>query len=506
MKIMKKTIFFLSTIALIVLGALSLSCTALEDERNANGSVTYSLSVNRGETTKALEESGNNLSKSFAKGDKIALVYQAGGVTKVVQSNALTDADIHSGGKSADFSVTLDGTPDENSPVKYIYPASLANNEGEVNYDALKTQEGTLASIAAKLDLGLYEGTLSGTTLPASVTLANPLVICNFTIKDGDTDMTSAVTKLTIKNGSTVYFVNNASPLSNIWVAVKPVTSGNISIYAAKGKDLYTKEVTSPSLAAGNYYDITVTTAQIPGAISGLFTINASGDLAYFSQGNLQYIGSATTPYWKFADSQTGYLGTTTGQNSNATNVDRDLFGWGTKDYPNKVSTNNADYNTWAEWGNNAILNGGNTENSGWHTLTYDEWSYIFSTRSPSSGTRYAKAVVNGVNGVILLPDDWNNSYYTLSQRNQKAKDFTSNNVNSDNWTNKLEAHGAVFLPAAGYRTGTDFNGTTSSFYGSSSGSTNGNAYYMFFSPNAMDYYTLRNRHYGASVRLVRKL
>lgn len=506
MKIMKKTIFFLSTIALIVFGALSLSCTSLEDERNANGSVTYSLSVNRGETTKALEESGNNLSKSFAKGDKIALVYQLGGVTKVVQSNALTDADIHSEGKSADFSVTLEGTPDENSPVKYIYPASLANNVGEVNYDALKTQDGTLTSIAKNLDLGLYEGTLSGTTLPVNVTLTNPLVICNFTIKDGDNVMTSAVTKLTIKNGSTVYFVN-ASSLNNIWVAVKPVTSGNISIYAAKGKDLYTKEVSNPSLEAGKYYTITVTTAQIPGAISGLFTINANGDLAYFSQGNLQYIGSAATPYWKFADSQTGYLGTSTGQNSNATNVDRDLFGWGTKDYPNKVSTNNADY-TWAEWGNNAISNGGNTENSGWHTLTYDEWSYIFSTRGLSTSYRFVKARVNEVNGVILLPDDWDNSY-TLNQRNQKKKDFTSNIVNIDNWTNKLEAHGAVFLPAAGYRTGTDFNGTTSSFYGSSSGyssGSSGKAYYLFFSGADMDYYTLRDRYYGASVRLVRKL
>ena len=35
------------------------------------------------------------------------------------------------------------------------------------------------------------------------------------------------------------------------------------------------------------------------GAINGLFTINENGDQVYFSQGNLQYIGSAATPYWK---------------------------------------------------------------------------------------------------------------------------------------------------------------------------------------------------------------
>ena len=63
------------------------------------------------------------------------------------------------------------------------------------------------------------------------------------------------------------------------------------------------------------------------GAIDGKFTINSDGDQVYFSQGNLQYIGSASTPYWKFADNQWDVLGTTTGQNSSDENIDRDLFG-----------------------------------------------------------------------------------------------------------------------------------------------------------------------------------
>ena len=45
------------------------------------------------------------------------------------------------------------------------------------------------------------------------------------------------------------------------------------------------------------------------GAINGKFTINANGNQVYFSQGNLQYIGSAATPYWKFAEKQWDYLG-----------------------------------------------------------------------------------------------------------------------------------------------------------------------------------------------------
>ena len=61
------------------------------------------------------------------------------------------------------------------------------------------------------------------------------------------------------------------------------------------------------------------------GAINGKFTINEDGDQVYFSQGNLQYIGSASTPYWKFAENQWDCLGTTTGQNSSNQNADRDL-------------------------------------------------------------------------------------------------------------------------------------------------------------------------------------
>ena len=62
------------------------------------------------------------------------------------------------------------------------------------------------------------------------------------------------------------------------------------------------------------------------------------------------------------------------------------------------------------DWGYNAISNAGNQENSGWRTLTNGEWSYLLMTRSTASGIRYAKAQVNGINGVILLPDNWNNS------------------------------------------------------------------------------------------------
>ena len=267
------------------------------------------------------------------------------------------------------------------------------------------------------------------------------------------------------------------------------------------------------------------------GAINGLFTINANGDQVYFSQGNLQYIGSATTPYWKFADHQWDYLGDN-GQGNNSQNIDRDLFGWGESGYnhgavcyqPWQNSATGSDYYAYgsssynlydmtmqADWGYNAISNGGNQENSGWRTLTggsNGEWNYIFNLRSTSSNVRFAKAKVNGVNGVIILPDNWNSSNYVLNGPNDGSIAYDSNIISSETWNSIFELNGSVFLPAAGYR---DNRWGNSVFWVQHSGAywtaTHGgadNCYDMFFEPTLIDPPGTGGRMTGESVRLVR--
>ena len=265
------------------------------------------------------------------------------------------------------------------------------------------------------------------------------------------------------------------------------------------------------------------------GAINGLFTINDNGDQVYFSQGNLQYIGSASTPYWKFADHQWDYLGTTTGQNSSEQNVDRDLFGWGTSGYnhgaicyqPWSTSWFEEDYLIYgessvtlynlydqsgqADWGYNAILNGGNTENCGWRTMTRSEWYYVIIARSTESGARFAKGCVNGINGVIVFPDEWNVSYYAISNINDGTASFNNNTLFLSQWTT-LEQFGAVFLPASGNRIrlnvgGGNMNGC---YWSSTAGAWHPDI--MFFSgerlnPNDDDEYEYSE---GYSVRLVK--
>ena len=156
-----------------------------------------------------------------------------------------------------------------------------------------------------------------------------------------------------------------------------------------------------------------------------------------------------------------------------------------------------------ADWGvYNPISNGGNIANQ-WRTLTHDEWLYVFNTRSTASGIRYAKAKVNNVNGVILLPDDWDSSTYSLSNTNSSAFGFT-NTLTASQWST-LEQAGAVFLPAAGRRNGTSvYVVGTNGYYWSASYYSSYGAYFVGFydsglSTNYNDY-----RYYGRSVRLVR--
>lgn len=183
------------------------------------------------------------------------------------------------------------------------------------------------------------------------------------------------------------------------------------------------------------------------GGINGKYSVSGTKQV-WFSQGNLQY--KASTRIWRFAESQLDYIGSANANISSSYTGWIDLFGWGTGNSPTKY-TYYDDYSTFVDWGSNSISNGGNAANK-WRTLTIDEWKFLLYNRSTLSGIRFAKATVNGVGGMILLPDEWNSSYYSLSSTNSYSASFWSNTITMTDWSNKFELNGAVFLPAAGYR------------------------------------------------------
>lgn len=257
------------------------------------------------------------------------------------------------------------------------------------------------------------------------------------------------------------------------------------------------------------------------GAINGKFTVNSNGSKVYFSQGNLQYKASNGT--WRFAPNQTSHIGYANTNISTSYNDWIDLFGWGTSGwncgniYYCPWDSNNSDGSLYGPLGNynligsyansdwgyyNAISNGGNTIHQ-WRTLTHSEWDYVLNVRSTLSGIRFAKAKVAGVRGVILLPDDWSDSYYTLYNTNNSGANFSSNEINPSTWINYLEEHGAVFLPTAGLRNGTSVDYLEIGYYWSASYINIYCASVVAFTDVSLDTDFWNSRYYGYSVRLV---
>ena len=232
------------------------------------------------------------------------------------------------------------------------------------------------------------------------------------------------------------------------------------------------------------------------------FSVSATKTVT-FSPGNLQY--HPANDEWRFAPSQLDYIGEDNANISETYNGWIDLFGFGTGNNPTNASEDNNDYQTFVDWGVNKI---GNYAPNTWRTLTNDEWYYLRWER-PNYDKLIGVAQVNGVNGLILLPDDWTcpsgvtfKSGYHDDYGTQYYAEYQT--FSSSEWS-MLEASGAVFLPAAGYRYS---GGGVSSvgYYGNYWSSTpNGSddAYYLFFYSDrvSMNY---DNRCDGGSVRLVK--
>jgi hypothetical protein len=259
------------------------------------------------------------------------------------------------------------------------------------------------------------------------------------------------------------------------------------------------------------------------GAISGLFTINDLGDQVYFSKGNLQYKPSTKT--WRFAEHQFDYVGTANENIGAEYDGWIDLFSWATSGYPHGASHyqpfsrpmrpsncyayGNPAYNLGdstgrADWGYNAISNGGNREHL-WRTPTSDEFRYLLNERETPSGYRYVKAVVDGVFGMIIFPDDWDSTLFQFEGVNSPIQHIESNSVDLTNWTDIIEAHGAVFLPASGIRDGTRMSVVGwYGFYWSSSHLDSTNALGMYCTYDTLFLDCITYRHGGRGVRLVR--
>ena len=263
----------------------------------------------------------------------------------------------------------------------------------------------------------------------------------------------------------------------------------------------------------------TTSNSTLPqGAINGEFSV-AVGVKVYFSKGNLQY--NASTDKWQFAENQYDYIGGESSPNSetaygnNLVSEDYDgwidLFGWGTSGYDEKypyMTINDSysygnDYDdiikTNYDWGKyNAIENGGKQIGL-WRTLSNNQWEYLLDRED---GDLCGLAQVEDINGLVLLPDEWENPDGIDDFVSGNGDDFETNIYSAEEWE-QMESAGAVFLPAAGYRDNVSINNAdTYGYYWSASANWSSYANYLKFYSGGF-YTSDDSRYYGYSVRLV---
>ena len=194
----------------------------------------------------------------------------------------------------------------------------------------------------------------------------------------------------------------------------------------------------------------------IPNRTIGVFSV-AKDKQVTFSQGNLQYFPAANL--WKFADAQYECLGNSNKYLSPTYRNWVDLFGWSgdntTAPFGISTSTNSADFaGEFVSWGTNWICG---DKPGTWRSLSIEEWDYLLHMRINAAQLRCI-AQVNGVNGLILLPDCWicpqGISLKSGFSANYGAEHFAKyQSFTKDQWM-RLEQSGAVFLPAIGCRAG----------------------------------------------------
>lgn len=264
-------------------------------------------------------------------------------------------------------------------------------------------------------------------------------------------------------------------------------------------------------------------------ALSGVFTVSAGADSiegsaddkkVHFSKGNLYCIQDSSNFTFAFEDQQyqyhTRYGNVHYDENYN-TVTDRTsfqgiiyeknqsgLFQWVS---PNAAGASGDILSSYGAFSsltlNQCIGNAddcvdfGQAMGSPWFTLSNEEWEYLINGRS-NAANLVGWAVVNGVTGTVIAPDNWNFESSPICVPGQ-TKEY-----NGEEWT-EAESNGLVFLPAAGYygQSGKRVYYVRGySCYWSLTAAKAGGAFAILFNPGSYEWKDDGRRN-GYSVRLV---
>ena len=399
---------------------------------------------------------------------------------------------------------------------------------GEKNYNTV---------LENKCAMVMFRTTSINTSNIVTVTGMNNLVDVDFTANMGETvgePFTYSVDDAT--NGAIKLHAESDVIRWAVLLPQGEVTNAKASAFA------YVTETdfTVPAISANAFYDTGVEINLVPGgAIDGTFSVSKTKKVN-FSRGNLiaNCEGSWDTWVWSFAQHQYDKVETANVSSDYQSETAVGLLGWATSgknlrgtetNYyykPFNTNSNGSSYgpnglysliasNREGDWGvynSTEIVNGGGYTT--WRTLMKEEWEYLvnFSNNSNyrkvtvngSKKVPYGKAVVMGVKGFILLPDNWNGNMHPNFVYGKSAWANVYNSTTTPSWA-EMETAGVVFMPAAGYREGTTVGqiNEQGAYWTANSGTDQSSAC-MFFFDQSEEGVNNVPRNIGMSVRLVR--
>ena len=399
------------------------------------------------------------------------------------------------GAKSQPTSVNITDQTSKYPVISYAHSKTFYNSE--------------VSTYTAKLQnyCAIVRFTTTNINLPITIEGMNNTVTVNFAANNAATSTTGEPYAFSKTGDGQITL--HAESGTDRWAILLPQGAVTTAMAYADGY-VSNSTFTVPAIAANTYHSTGIAVAMT----DVRFSVGESTKVL-FAPGNLQAVYAAantSTCTWQFAPTQYSFIGNATANTAVRNNYvitagTVDMFGWvgehsslaayGINLYT--ASYGNAGDALKSDWGVAASGLGGHTD---WRTPDKDEWDYLFNTRANASSL-YGHGSVNGVNGMIILPDNW-----TLPS----GLSFTAGN---SAWTNsytiaqweQMEKNGAVFLPATGVRQNTtvDYVGSYGYYWSSNSLVSDAEkAYRMGFYSNAMYARSDLNRYWGVSVRLVR--
>ena len=215
------------------------------------------------------------LNVAWAEGEQVAVYYQK---TDDSYATATATVGTPNGDGSAPITATL--TNAKGGTAKFVYPATLENNTGDINEAALLSQNGNLTGangISTKFDAATGEGTItvsgSEASVSGTVTMTNRVCICKFhfdilesagvsgperefspvIIRDGN-GHTYTITSDRQGDFSTRGFKRS----DDIYIALFPVSGKTVSFYNSSlgsgGYNNYIYTASNTILTAGKFY------------------------------------------------------------------------------------------------------------------------------------------------------------------------------------------------------------------------------------------------------------